>query len=256
MAASRPRLSEHWPDDLPRVIAHRGYAREVPENTITAFRLAIEAGATDLESDVRATKDGVAVLWHDADLESAGISGVVIAETTLTVLQSIDIGGGERIPTLAQALDSLPAARFNIDIKSADAIWPAGDAIRSADARDRVLVASFSEYRRRQLVRQFPGIATSAAWFPAAGAIFAAKFGLQRLVNRLLRDVDAMQIPLRYGPLDLLTVRVHRAFVRAGVEVHLWTINDPDEIARLIELGVDGIISDRVDLVVAAHASR
>jgi len=237
------------------VLAHRGLALDAPENSLLAFAHALALGVTHLETDVHASADGVAVIAHDPDLSRvAGLSRRV-GDLTAADLAAIDLGNGQHIPTLAEALDAFPAARFSIDVKSAEAVTPAVQAIRAARAENRVLLTSFSERRRRAAVAQLSGVATSASGPRFAAALLASVVRSGPLVRAALRGLNAVQIPARAIGLDTVTPSRIRAFHAAGVEVHVWTINEEPEMRRLLALGVDGIVTDRADIAVGVLVS-
>jgi len=254
----RPRVVSRYLDAAgPRVFAHRGFADDVPGNTIAAFRAAVEAGASHLESDVRATRDGVPVLFHDERLPAGPVpaataGGPAIRSLTLAELRRVDLGGGHRIPTVAEALDAFPDALWNLDLKAPDAVVATAKHVWRAGAADRVLLTSFSEVSRTRAVRLLPGIATSASSVGTAAILLAALTGrpaLIRAVTRLLPGtVLALQIPERAGPLPLVTPPLLATLHEAGLEVHVWTVNERSDIRRLLELGVDGIVTDRPDV--------
>lgn len=228
----------------PRVLAHRGLAVQVDENTLPAFSAALAAGAQIIETDVQATRDGIAVLFHDEALPS----GIRVADITAEQLQSVVLPLGGRVSTLQEILETFPAAKFNVDLKSADAIADAASAIHDAGAIDRVLVTSFSGRRRRAAVRRLPGVATSASATIVVTALIAGKLGLSGLMKWILRDVDAVQIPETVLGLTTTTPGMVRRWHSAGVEVHVWTINDELAMHRLIAAGVDGIVTDHCDV--------
>jgi glycerophosphoryl diester phosphodiesterase len=234
----------------PRVFAHRGLAEGVPENTIAAFARALEAGAGYLESDVRATRDGIAVLAHDADLRRVTGRHGRLAELTASGLADVDLHG-HRVPTLREALERFPTARFNLDIKSGDAVAATVTAIRDAGAVDRVLVSSFDEGRRASAIRALPGVATSASSRIAARALGAVRAGLPRTAATVLNGVHAVQLPETVRGLRVVSPRTVAGFHRAGVEVHVWTVNAATDMRRLLEWGVDGIVTDRADIAVS-----
>jgi glycerophosphoryl diester phosphodiesterase len=243
-----PRSSPYLSPAPPRVLAHRGLAIDAPENTLLAFLKALAVGVTHIETDVRASRDGVSVISHDRGLSRLTGRHVNVADLTVAELQDIDLGFGQTYCTLAEALDAFPDARFNIDIKSPDAVAPTVEAILEAGAIRRVLVTSFSERRRAAAVRSLPGVATSASGRLFLYSLFAAKASLTPLVRAGLRRVDAIQVPERALRVKVTTERMLRRFHAAGVEVHVWTINDPADMRRLLALGVDGIVTDRADL--------
>ncbi|MGI9825114.1 glycerophosphodiester phosphodiesterase [Agromyces sp. Marseille-Q5079] len=235
----------------PRILAHRGLAIDAPENTLLAFERARSAGAGYLETDVRLTRDGVVVIAHDDTIERIAGRDAAVADLTIDELRRIELGQGQTFCTLAEALDAFPAARFNIDVKSADAVGPAADVIRSAAASDRVLLTSFSDARRRRLAELVPGAVTSTGQAGVVRVLLASWLGSPGLARRGLRGAVAVQVPERFGPLRIVGRRFVDVVHRAGAEVHVWTVNDPDDMARLLAMGVDGLVSDRADLAVA-----
>jgi glycerophosphoryl diester phosphodiesterase len=225
---------------LPRILAHRGLALEAPENSIAAFEAALAAGATHLETDVRATADGAAVLVHDPSLPD----GRAVAEVPLSALRE----ALPHVATLQEALTALPDARFNIDVKAADAVPPAAAAITGAGANRRVLVTSFSGGRRRAVLRLVPTAATSASREGVAGALAGLRLRSPGLIRLALRGVQAVQVPERAAGTDLTAPWSIAALHRAGVEVHFWVVNDPGRMRELVARGADGIVTDRTDL--------
>jgi glycerophosphoryl diester phosphodiesterase len=238
------------------VLAHRGLALEAPENTLLAFLHAVNVGATHVETDVHGSADGVAMISHDPDLKRVAGRDVRVAQLTSAELHRVPLGEGQNYCSLAEALDAFPDTRFNIDVKSADAIAGTIKAVRDAGATDRVLIGSFSTQRRLAVVRELPGVATSISAGGALPSAHAARAGAVRMLTRLLTGVDAVQLPPKVAQAAITTERAIRSFHAAGVEVHIWTVNDPVEMARLLDLGVDGLVTDRADLAVPLVAER
>jgi glycerophosphoryl diester phosphodiesterase len=233
----------------PRIIAHRGLAIDAPENTILAFLKALAAGATHLETDIHASADGVAVISHDSGLERvAGIAGRV-ADLRMAELRRVDLGHGQTFSTLAEALDVFPEALFNIDVKDERAAMSAVEAISGTRATDRVLVTSFSPRRRRAVADALSGVAVSPSVSEFIPALVAAKLGAIGAVRASLHGFAAVQVPERQGPIRVVTERTVQAIHAAGAEVHVWTVDDPADMRRLLALGVDGIVTDRCDLL-------
>ncbi|MBU4466198.1 MAG: glycerophosphodiester phosphodiesterase [Actinobacteria bacterium] len=242
---------------FPRVLAHRGLvnpdaaAHGVVENSFAAIAEAHGVGAEYVESDCHLTSDGEVVLFHDADLLRVTGDPRRIAEVSLRELEHLmgDRGG---LITLAQALDGFPTLRFNLDIKAEDAAVPAGRVI--APHADRVLVTSFSDARRRAALAEAERAgadmrpATSAGTGTMARILAASTSRSSRLVRRALAGVDALQIPERQGRLRILTPRLLEHAHSHGVEVHVWTVNEPEDMRRLFAMGVDGIVTDRADI--------
>ncbi|MEO6114989.1 MAG: glycerophosphodiester phosphodiesterase family protein [Pseudolysinimonas sp.] len=238
------------------MLAHRGLAVDAPENTLLAFAKALAAGVTHLETDVHASADGVAILSHDPDLFRLTGRQVRIDQLTAAELSRIDLGDAQNFTTLAAALDAFPEARFNIDVKAAAAVMPTIEAVRQAAAEHRVLIGSFSNARRLAVVRRLPGVVTSVSSRGAVIATWAGALGLPALTRWVLRRVQAVQLPERILGVRTTSRRVIAAFHSAGVEVHIWTINNPAVMNRLLDAGVDGIVSDRADLALAVLARR
>jgi glycerophosphoryl diester phosphodiesterase len=253
--ASERADSRYFEPPGPRVFAHRGLALDVPENTIASFQAAVDAGAIYLETDAHATADGIAVLVHDPEIMVDGVTRQV-RDLTLSALRRLDLGGGCRVPTLAGALVTFPTARFNIDIKSEQAAGPVARAVLAEGAADRVLLTSFDEGRRARAASSVPGVVSSASSKRFSRAFLGARIGSAALVRAVLGDIRCVQIPERHRNMRLVTRRTVQVLHRAGVEVHVWTVNSPDDMHRLLDLGVDGIITDRADLALSLVAER
>ncbi len=243
--------------ETPRVLAHRGLVTPdaaesgIVENSFAAVAAAHSAGATYVESDCHLTADGVVVLFHDEDLSRVTGDPRRIAQVTVSELEALMAGRGGLV-TLAQALDAFPTVRFNLDVKARDAATAVGTTV--APFGDRVLLTSFSDDRRRAALAAAAaaggGIlpATSAGTATIARLLAALSTRSDRLVARALRGIDALQVPERQRRLRVVTPRLLAAAHRHEVEVHVWTVNDPADMRRLVELGVDGIVTDRADI--------
>ncbi|MDM4764008.1 glycerophosphodiester phosphodiesterase family protein [Galbitalea sp. SE-J8] len=240
------------------MFAHRGFAASgsgVVENTLPAFEAALALGARYLETDVHASRDGVAIISHDPSLARLTGTDATVSSLSYDELRDIPLGAGAFV-SLADVLAALPEARLNIDLKSADAVAPAVAAIRDAGAADRVLVTSFSDARRRAAVRALPGVATSASAGSFATALLASRGRLTPVVRRALAGVVAVQVPERALGMSVPNPRFLRLLHDLGVEMHVWTVNDAAAMHRLLDAGVDGIITDRTDIAVEVLASR
>ena len=240
----------------PRVLAHRGLAVDAPENTLLAFLSALSNGATHLETDVHLSRDKIPVLSHDPDLTRLVGSAVRVDQLTLAELKRIDLGHGQTFASLSEALDAFPEALFNIDVKADAAPEPTATAIGQATAIPRVLVTSFSERRRRSTVELLPGVATSPSAAVLRAVIPATTLHLDSAVRRRLTGFAAVQVPERVKRLRIVTPRFVDAMHAAGVEVHVWTVNEPAAMTRLLDLGVDGLVTDRCDIAAEVIASR
>ncbi len=232
--------------------AHRGGAEhpELPglENTLLAFRHAAELGYDYLETDVHLTRDGVLLAFHDALLDRVTDAVGEIGSLTYAEVQSARIGGREAVPTLAEVFDALPEARFNIDLKSEAAVRPLVDFIEVREVHDRVLVGSFSGRRLRRYRALTHGrVPTSAA--PWEVLVFRLVPSARLSARVAGSGPAALQIPHRHRGLPITTAGLVRRAHAAGLHVHVWTIDDPDQMRALLELGVDGLMTDRTDLL-------
>lgn len=240
------------------VFAHRGLVSDkAAENTLAAFQDALDAGATHLETDVQATKDGVAILFHDNTLKRvAGIDSDV-KNLTFEQVRAIALPGGP-ILSLQEALEKLPDARFNLDIKRSIAIEPTVRAIVAAKGQDRVLVSSFSDSRRRKAMRllraQGLRVATGMGFAKILLAVLAAKLRLRRAFNLVAQGSQAIQVPYEHPLINPLRPRFIEYALAAGLQLNYWVVNDEQTMHELVGLGATGIVSDRAD--VAAKALR
>ncbi|EUA14616.1 glycerophosphoryl diester phosphodiesterase family protein [Mycobacterium kansasii 732] len=242
----------------PIAMAHRGFTSfRLPKNSMAAFHEAVKLGFRYLETDVRATRDGVAVILHDRRLPLAsGVSGA-IDQLSWRQASAADLGSGEPIPTLEELLVTFPDARVNIDIKAESAIEPTVEVIERLKVHDRVLIASFSDRRRQRAVRLLTQRVASAAGTGAFMAFMAARSaGRRAYAQRMLRDSDCVQLPPRLGGVPVITPALLRAMHASGRQVHAWTIDDPAAMHALLDIGVDGIITDRADLLREVLTSR
>jgi glycerophosphoryl diester phosphodiesterase len=245
----------------PRVLAHRGLVTPdaadsgVVENSFAAVAAAHSAGALYVESDCHLTADGTVVLFHDDDLSRVTGDPRKVAAVSARELERLMTGRGGLI-TLAQALDAFPTLRFNLDVKATDAASAVGRTV--APFADRVLVTSFSDERRRAALLAAAAAgsgvrpATSGGRGTIARVLAAVAARSDRLVARALGGIDALQVPERRGRVRIATPRLVAAAHRHGVEVHVWTVNEPDDMRRLVAMGVDGIVTDRADVALAA----
>lgn len=255
--------------DYPGAIAfaHRGGAGEAPENTLAAFEIAVALGYRYLETDCHITRDGVLVAFHDNRLERVTDRLGAIAELGIAEVEAADAGytfspdggasfpfraRGIRIPRLEQLLDRWPDARINIDPKTDACVGPLADLLDRRDVWDRICIGSFSDRRLHRIRALGRGRAcTSMGPRAVAVARLAAASGL---VPRL--GADCIQVPLSRGPVPIVTARFVAAAHRAGLPVHVWTVDDAATIERLLDLGVDGIMSDRLRPLSAIFARR
>lgn len=255
--------------DTPLLFAHRGGAKLWPENTLMAFRGALELGVQFIETDVHATRDGVLVVHHDDRVDRTTNGKGLVRDYSCAELQQLDAGyrftengrsfplrgQGVTIPTLEEVVALDGNVRFNIEIKQktpdiVEAVWRFIDDRKLAD---RFVVAAAHDPLVQRFRKACGGVVATSAGSREARLFWAAS----RLhADRWLRPAyDALQVPARLGPLSVVDARLLEAARREHLQVHVWTIDDPIEMQALLTLGVDGIMSDRPDLL-SAEAER
>lgn len=246
-------------------LAHRGFARDVPENTIAAFKKAAELGIRWMEIDVHTTADGVVIIFHDHTLNRMlGVSGNV-ADKTWAEIQALDLPGGYKVPTLEEALTELPDLFFNIDLKDQASAHRLPPVIARTGSVRRVRIASFTERYRATAIRLLNKLVPDQKI--SSGASVAAVYGffataltipaLWPLVRKLsgffLMPFDSMQVPQNYKicgkEIAVVTPRFIQAAHRHGITVQVWTIDDSETMEKLFRMGVDGIVTNQVDLI-------
>ncbi|GAA3683049.1 glycerophosphodiester phosphodiesterase [Nocardioides ginsengisoli] len=232
--------------------AHRGgaYHPEIEglENTLAAFRHAAALGYDYLETDVHLTADGVLLAFHDAVLDRVTDRRGAIAELTLAEVRAARIGGREEVPTLVELLDAFPEARFNVDLKDARAVEALAALVRERELWDRLLVASFSRRRVRRFRALTDGrVPTAADPWQIVAFRLSPTAGIAR---RLAGDgFAAFQVPHRHSGVTVTTPGFVRRAHAAGHQVHVWTIDDATEMDLLLDRGVDGLFTDRTDVL-------
>jgi glycerophosphoryl diester phosphodiesterase len=265
--ARRHRLHPFLDRPGPIAIAHRGGAEEAPENTLEAFGAAVALGYRYLETDAHVSRDGVVVAFHDARLDDstdrtgaiAALSSAEIAAADAGYVFSPDGGRshpfrarGIRIPRLDELLLRWPEARVNIDPKADACVEPLVAVIDRLGAWDRVGIGSFSDRRLRRVRALSRGRACTSMGPRAVAAARAAA-----LCGSMPRQgADCIQVPLRRGPIPIVTAGFVRAAHRAGLPVHVWTVNAESSMHELLDLGVDGIMTDRPRLLRDVFAAR
>ncbi len=233
-------------------LAHRGGAKHPDlvglENTLAAFRHAVGLGYRYLETDVHATADGHVVAFHDDSLDRVTDRAGSLDELPLAEVARARIGGTEPVPLLADLLEELPGARFNIDLKGPTVVGPLVDLLRRTNAHDRVCLGSFTERTLRRFRREVGRpVATTTGVLAVAAEAFVPVGS--RLVGRLLRDTGAVhQAPHRHRGVLVVDERFVERAHASGRHVHVWTVDDRAEMEHLLDLGVDGLITDRTDV--------
>lgn len=229
-----------WPGPIP--FAHRGGTSDHPENTLPAFDHAVDLGYRYLETDVHVTADGVLVAFHDEDLSRTCGVEARIDQLSWKELAELRVDGSAPIPTMRELIEHFPEARFNIDAKSDDSVDPLCDLVTELDALDRVCLAAFSWRRLRRIRKRFQGrVLTNTSQNETASLV-----ALGHVPGSLTK---AVQIPVRHGPVTVASARLIRRSHRSGCPVHVWTIDDADEMHRLLDMGVDGLMTDRPEIL-------
>lgn len=241
----------------PIAFAHRGGSLVEGnigiENSIAAFTHAYELGYRYLETDVHVSADGRVYVFHDDTLERMTGNPARIADLTSAAVNAERLGGREPIPMLEQLLTTFPDARFNIDVKSDDALEETCAVIEDLGAIDRILLASFAHPLLRRIRKRLPEVATSASRREAAMVKLLPTWLLRRL--RVPGGV-CLQVPEhRYG-IRVVTGRFVERAHTLRLQVHVWTVDDADSMNRLLDLGVDGIMTDRTDILKEVLVTR
>jgi glycerophosphoryl diester phosphodiesterase len=231
----------------PIAFAHRG-GSATDENGLSAFRAAFELGYRYMETDVRATRDGVAFVFHDERLERMTGCDRAIADLSAAEMKLLTLPGGEEVPTLRETLETFPQLRFNLDLKADTAVGPAAAAIEDTGAQRRVCVTSFSESRvAAARDRLGPSVCTGLG---IAGVL---RVGLGSILARRGTDwcqgASVLQIPDRWRGIPVLTAQLVRRAHDLGLSLHVWTLNDRAAIERALDKGVDGVMTDRPRLL-------
>jgi glycerophosphoryl diester phosphodiesterase len=247
-----PYLDEvRTPPGGPLAIAHRGGAKVAQllglENTIRAFRHAVGLGYRYLETDVHASRDGTLFAFHDSSLHRVTGEAGRIGNLDAARISGLYVEG-EPVPRMDQLLEEFPDARFNIDIKAPAATQPLADLLARTGAAERVCVSSFDTARIRRFRQLTGGTVTTGA---SRQEIMAVALGGAGFAHRLRRRAGFSVIQVPYALRGARFTRpglVRRAHA-AGLHVHVWTVDDPHEIEGLIDMGVDGIFTDRTDVL-------
>jgi glycerophosphoryl diester phosphodiesterase len=228
-----------WPG--PIAFAHRGGALEQPENTMRAFEHAVGLGFRYLETDVQVTADGKAVIFHDDTLDRVTDRLGPISALPWREVRRARVAGTEPIPLLEDALGAWPDIRWNIEPKQEAGVEPLADVVRRTGTIDRVCLGSGRDARVARLRRLLgPRLCT------AAGAIAIARLRVASLGVRVGSIADACaQVSLSYRGVPLVDGRFVAAAHGLGLPVHVWTIDGAAQMHRLLNLGVDGIMTDR-----------
>ncbi|MER8234062.1 glycerophosphodiester phosphodiesterase family protein [Streptomyces sp. NPDC094049] len=238
---------------LPLPFAHRGGAANGLENTAAAFRRAAAEGYRYFETDVHTTADGALVAFHDATLDRVTDVSGRIRDLPWAAVREARVAGTEPLPLFADLLEEFPEARWNVDLKAESALLPLVDLVRATGAWDRVCVSSFTEARVARAQR-------------LAGPRLATSYGVSGVLALRLRSLGvpaplrpgavAAQVPEQQGGVRVVDRRFVREAHARGLQVHVWTVNDPARMNSLLDLGVDGIMTDQLETLRAVLTDR
>jgi glycerophosphoryl diester phosphodiesterase len=227
--------------------AHRGGAEDYPENTMLAFNAAVGMGYRYIETDVHITADGHLLAFHDDRLDRVCDGEGLIQALPWSAVKSARVAGSEPIVELPELLETFSETRFNLDIKHWAALEPCLDLLDRMRCWDRVCIGSFSDRRlgrvRGAIIQSHLNVCTSMGPL----GVLAMKAREFRLPTG--SRAQCAQVPVKHAGIPVVT----RGFVdtchRQGIQVHVWTIDDPAEMRRLVELGVDGLMTDKPSLL-------
>ncbi|HVX17961.1 MAG TPA: glycerophosphodiester phosphodiesterase [Acidimicrobiales bacterium] len=238
MPASRWTFLDH-PGTL--AFAHRGGASDAPENTMPAFEAAVSLGYRYLETDVHLTADGVLLAFHDDRLDRVTDRTGTIAELPYATVAEARVDGREPIPLMEDLLGAWPDVRINIDPKHDETVEPLAEVIRRTGSVERVCIGSFSDKRLAQ-IRELLGPELCTSLGPRGVArLRGASFHLPAGAF----DAGCVQVPHRAKGLTIVDQRFVDTAHARDLQVHVWTIDDPTEMVELLDLGVDGLMTDR-----------
>ncbi len=259
--------------DLPKrplLIAHRGGGGQFPENTVYAFRESAKLGVDVLELDIHQTSDGAIVVLHDRTVDRTTDGSGEIRAMTLAAARKLDAaydfstdggatyplrGKGIVIPTLDEVFDAVPGSRFNIEMKHESETMPAAlcSLLRTRSLATRAIVASANETNLARLRTECPEVATSGSFSEVMKFLVYESSGL---TGSFSPSMNAIQTPTRLRGFDLVTPSYIQEAHKLNVQVHVWTINDPEEMKRLIAIGVDGIMTDYPERLLSVALER
>ena len=225
-------------------MAHRGGAIEHLENTMPAFQACVDLGYRYLETDVQVTADGVLVAFHDPTLERVTDRRGRVDQLPWSEIAVARIGGREPVLRLEDLLGAWPDVRFNLDIKAAGVLAPLVRLVRRMGIADRLCLGSFSDARIAAARRLFgPELCTSLG--PRGVAALRLSSYSPRAAGLVRIQAGCAQVPLQLGGRALVDERFVAAAHERGLQVHVWTVDDPVEATTMLDLGVDGIMTDR-----------
>ena len=226
------------------ISAHRGGSLEAPENTLEAFRYSLDIGCQYIETDVQLSSDGIPYIFHDNDLERILGKNIAFSSMQSSEIDGLIIFQKYTIPTLEAALLEFPEALFQIDIKTDEVAMPALKVIQKCAAMNRICIASFNSDRLKRVADAYPEVCLSMGPKEVLKLLLASF----KLYNKKIPG-NCLQIPIYQYGLKLVTKRFVNYIQNQGLKIMVWTINDSKTMQSLIDMGVDGIITDRPSLL-------
>ncbi|MCO4760313.1 MAG: glycerophosphodiester phosphodiesterase [Myxococcales bacterium] len=254
-AGSGPAVHPFLDHRHPIPFAHRGGMEAGPENTVAAFQAAYDLGFRWMETDVHQTRDGVLVAVHDASLERVANRDVRVSDVTWAELSAVDLGQGSRVPTFASLVERFPDVRWNIDPKDRAAVPPLVRLIRNQKLAHRVCIGSFSDGRLNNVRRALGDKLCTSLGPLEVVRLRARSLGLP-LPARFHPCVRCAQLPVSEHGVSVTDAKLLAEAHQLGLKVHVWTIDDPAEMHRLLDLGVDGLMTDRPSILKAVLVER
>lgn len=233
-------------------IAHRGGAREAEENTLPAFARAVAMGYTHVELDVHLTRDGHVVIHHDPTLARVFGDPRAVADLTLAELRGVRSPQGAQVPLLSELLEAHPELFVTIELKSDDVAGPLAKLLTRMGATGRICLGSFSPERTRAARAALGG---AVLWSPAhaqVARLWLAGFGLPLPLD----DFAVVQVPPAWHGIPLITRRFVAAAHKRGIAVQVWTVDEPAQMIHLLDIGVDGLMTDRPSVLRALLLER
>jgi glycerophosphoryl diester phosphodiesterase len=238
----------------PLAIAHRGGGALAQENSLAAFGLASALGLRYLETDIRVTCEGQLVCFHDDTLQRVTSASGPVRLKSLGELSALRINGVEPIPTFDDALDAFPDQCFSVDLKDQDGIEPLVKSLRRKGVAERVCVAGAWDGWLGHVRSEVPEVATALGWRSLTGLLLCAQTGVRP--PKALATAPFAHVPISLGKIPIFIERLVAMSHDLGVRVVTWTVDDPVVMRRLLDAGVDAIITDRPDVLREVLVSR
>lgn len=246
--------------NAPLAFAHRG-ADPRRENTMGAFRHAVELGYRYLEIDVRTAACGTLVVFHDEELGRVTTGSGRLSEKTWEELSELRVGMDGRFTEPMVRFEDLLTewddVHFNVDLKDGEAVGPFVEIVERHGAHHRVLAASFNDARRHRVNKRLSRpVATSGGWVSTGLIVLLGPLGFLRWISRRLAGIDCVQVPIEHSGVRIVRPKFIERCHKAGLQVHVWVVDDPAEMHRLLDMGVDGLMTDDAEALADVMAER